>query len=303
MSKKVKEQSSLNQIKTSTNVLFNIIFLFLGLMCIFPLLFVFSISITSEEALRSGTYQIIPQQLSNAAYMFLWNERGTILRAFCMSVLVTVVGTVITIILTTSMGYVASRRNFKLKKLYTWIIFIPMVFNGGMLASYVVVNNILNLRNTIWALILPNSVTMFYVLLMLNFFRGIPDEIEEAAVVDGAGWLTILLKIYLPLSLPSLATVTLFIIVGHWNEWFDGMIYNNHTDNYPLMTFLQYHVLNFKTSDLRPEQIAANPALADLEGRSIKSAGIVLCTLPVLVFYPFLQKYFVTGITVGSVKG
>ncbi len=303
MSKKVKEQSSLNQIKTSTNVLFNIIFLLLGLMCIFPLLFVFSISITSEEALRSGTYQIIPQQLSNAAYMFLWNERGTILRAFCMSVLVTVVGTVITIILTTSMGYVASRRNFKLKKLYTWIIFIPMVFNGGMLASYVVVNNILNLRNTIWALILPNSVTMFYVLLMLNFFRGIPDEIEEAAVVDGAGWLTILLKIYLPLSLPSLATVTLFIIVGHWNEWFDGMIYNNHTDNYPLMTFLQYHVLNFKTSDLRPEQIAANPALADLEGRSIKSAGIVLCTLPVLVFYPFLQKYFVTGITVGSVKG
>ena len=189
MSKKVKEQSSLNQIKTSTNVLFNIIFLLLGLMCIFPLLFVFSISITSEEALRSGTYQIIPQQLSNAAYMFLWNERGTILRAFCMSVLVTVVGTVITIILTTSMGYVASRRNFKLKKLYTWIIFIPMVFNGGMLASYVVVNNILNLRNTIWALILPNSVTMFYVLLMLNFFRGIPDEIEEAAVVDGASYL------------------------------------------------------------------------------------------------------------------
>ena len=160
-----------------------------------------------------------------------------------------------------------------------------------------------HMLDTIWALILPNSVTMFYVLLMLNFFRGIPDEIEEAAVVDGAGWLTILLKIYLPLSLPSLATVTLFIIVGHWNEWFDGMIYNNHTDNYPLMTFLQYHVLNFKTSDLRPEQISANPALADLEGRSIKSAGIVLCTLPVLVFYPFLQKYFVTGITVGSVKG
>ena len=94
----------------------------------------------------------------------------------------------------------------------------------------------------------------FYVaFFLLNFFRGIPDEIEEAAVVDGAGWLTILLKIYLPLSLPSLATVTLFIIVGHWNEWFDGMIYNNHTDNYPLMTFLQYHVLNFKTSDLRPQ--------------------------------------------------
>ena len=186
------------------------------------------------------------------------------------------------------------------------VTFLPkeftMIFNGGIIPTYLVIKQF-NMLDTIWALILPNSVTMFYVLLMLNFFRGIPDEIEEAAVVDGAGWLTILLKIYLPLSLPSLATVTLFIIVGHWNEWFDGMIYNNHTDNYPLMTFLQYHVLNFKTSDLRPEQIAANPALADLEGRSIKSAGIVLCTLPVLVFYPFLQKYFVTGITVGSVKG
>ena len=153
--KVVEQQSSFNQIKPSTNVLFNIIFLILGLMCIFPLLFVFSISITSEEALRVGGYQIIPQELSNSAYMFLWNERGTILRAFFMSVLVTVIGTIITICLTTSMGYVASRRNYKLKKLYTWMIFIPMVFNGGMLASYVVVNNILNLRNTIWALILP----------------------------------------------------------------------------------------------------------------------------------------------------
>ena len=127
--------------------------------------------------------------------------------------------------------------------------------------------------DTIWALILPNSVTMFYVLLMLNFFRGIPDEIEEAAVVDGAGWLTILLKIYLPLSLPSLATVTLFIIVGHWNEWFDGMIYNNHTDNYPLMTFLQYHVLNFKTSDLRPEQIASKPSSGRSGGSFNKVCG------------------------------
>jgi putative aldouronate transport system permease protein len=137
---------------------------------------------------------------------------------------------------------------------------------------------------------------------MLNFFRGIPKSIEEAAVVDCANWMQILLKIYMPLSLPSLATVTLFIIVGHWNEWFDGMIYNNRAQNYPLMTFLQYHVINFKTSDLRPEQIAANPALADLDGRAIKSAGIVLCTLPILCLYPFLQRYFVTGIVMGSVK-
>ena len=213
MSKKVKEQSSLNQIKTSTNVLFNIIFLLLGLMCIFPLLFVFSISITSEEALRSGTYQIIPQQLSNAAYMFLWNERGTILRAFCMSVLVTVVGTVITIILTTSMGYVASRRNFKLKKLYTWIIFIPMVFNGGMLASYVVVNNILNLRNTIWALILPLACSSFSVTICRTFFRiTVPDALIEAAKIDGASKLQQIRYVTLPSMAPTLSIMLIMRI-------------------------------------------------------------------------------------------
>lgn len=140
---------SLNQIKKSTNVVFNIIFLLLGLMCIFPLLFAFSISITSESALQAGGYHFIPQELSGAAYEFLWNEKGMIIRAFAMSVIVTCIGTVITVCLTTSMGYVASRSSFKLKKLYTWIIFIPMVFNGGMFASYVVINNILSLRDSI----------------------------------------------------------------------------------------------------------------------------------------------------------
>ena len=150
MEKKINNNhASLNQIKTSTNVLFNLVFLILAVMCVFPLLFVFSISISSEESLRMNGYQIIPPQLSSAAYQFLWNERMMILRAVFMSISVTVLGTILAVILTTSMGYVVSRRTYKLKTLYTWIVFIPMVFNGGMLASYVVVNNILNLRNTI----------------------------------------------------------------------------------------------------------------------------------------------------------
>ena len=184
----MKKVSSLNQIKKSTNIIFNIIFLILGLMCVLPLVFVFSISITSEQALQAGGYHIIPQEFSNAAYMFLWNERGTILRAFFMSVLIAVIGTVIAVCLTTTMGYVASRRNFKLKKLYTWIIFIPMVFNGGMLASYVVVNNILNLRDTIWAVILPLACSSFSVTICRTFFRTtVPDALIEAAKIDGAG--------------------------------------------------------------------------------------------------------------------
>ena len=155
MSKKDKSGQSLNQIKTSTNVVFNLVFLILAVMCVIPLLFVFSISITDEEVLRINGYQLVPQVLSASAFVFLWNERLTILGAAFMSMLVTVVGTMLSIALNTSMGYVVSRRNFKLKKIYTWMLFIPMVFNGGMLASYVVVNNILKLNNNIWALILP----------------------------------------------------------------------------------------------------------------------------------------------------
>lgn len=283
---------------------FNYILLtLLALLCLLPMLNIVALSFSSGNMVNAGAVTFLPKEFTISSYLYMLQKSGLI-PALLVTVKRLVLGVVLNLIMTISVAYPLSKSEklFKSRKFYVAFFLITMIFNGGIIPTYLVIKQF-HMLDTIWALILPNSVTMFYVLLMLNFFRGIPDEIEEAAVVDGAGWLTILLKIYLPLSLPSLATVTLFIIVGHWNEWFDGMIYNNHTDNYPLMTFLQYHVLNFKTSDLRPEQIAANPALADLEGRSIKSAGIVLCTLPVLVFYPFLQKYFVTGITVGSVKG
>ena len=284
--------------------IFNYILLtLLALLCLLPMLNIVALSFSSRNMVNAGAVTFLPKEFTISSYLYMLQKSGLI-PALLVTVTRLVIGVVLNLIMTISVAYPLSKseKHFKSRKFYVAFFLITMIFNGGIIPTYLVIKQF-HMLDTIWALILPNSVTMFYVLLMLNFFRGIPDEIEEAAVVDGAGWLTILLKIYLPLSLPSLATVTLFIIVGHWNEWFDGMIYNNHTDNYPLMTFLQYHVLNFKTSDLRPEQIAANPALADLEGRSIKSAGIVLCTLPVLVFYPFLQKYFVTGITVGSVKG
>ena len=186
MSKKEKSGQSLNQIKTSTNVVFNVVFLILSIMCVIPLLFAFSISITDEEVLRTNGYQLVPQVLSASAYEFLWNERMTILRAAFMSMAVTVIGTVISIALNTSMGYVVSRRNFKLKKLYTWLLFIPMVFNGGMLASYVVVNNVLGLNNSIWALILPLACSAFSVTICRTFFRTtVPDSIIESAKIDG----------------------------------------------------------------------------------------------------------------------
>lgn len=283
---------------------FNLVFLTLvALLCLAPMINIVALSFSSRNMVNAGLVTFWPKEMTLGSYKYMLESSGLF-----TSLLITLkrlfIGLFVNLGMTVLVAYPLSKEAhiFHGRKLYVGLFLFSMVFNGGLIPTYLVINQF-RLIDTIWALVLPNAVTMYYVLLMLNFFRGIPSSIEEAAIVDGAGWLTTLVKVYLPLSLPSLATITLFIIVGHWNEWFDGMIYNNQSQHYPLMTFLQYHVINFKTTDLRPEQIAANPALTDLDGRAIKSAGIVLCTLPILCFYPFLQRYFVTGIVMGSVKG
>ncbi|MDY4670065.1 MAG: carbohydrate ABC transporter permease [Oliverpabstia sp.] len=299
-----KSVSSLNQIKKSTNVIFNIIFLILGLMCVFPLVFVFSISITSEKALQAGGYHIIPQEFSNAAYMFLWNERGTILQALFMSILIAVLGTVIAVCLTTSMGYVASRKSFKLKQLYTWIIFIPMVFNGGMLASYVVVNNILNLRDTIWAVILPLACSSFSVTICRTFFRTtVPDALIEAAKIDGAGQFRIWSSIVLPISKPVMATIGMFAAFGYWNDWFQSSLYISDKNLYTLQALLN----NIQKSI---EYLANNPYgglsmqeyKLNMPTESVRMAIAIVIIVPIALTYPFFQKYFISGLTIGSVK-
>lgn len=302
--KDLESSAKINQIKPGTNIVFNIIFLILGLTCIFPLLFVFSISITSEEALRASGYQIIPPELSAAAYQFLWNERAMIFRAVFMSVIVTVIGTVITVALTTTMGYVVSRKNFKLKSIYTWIIFIPMIFNGGMLSSYVVVNNILGLRNTIWALIFPLACSSFSVTICRTFFRTtVPDAIVESAKIDGAGQFRIWAQIVLPISKPVMATIGMFAAFGYWNDWFQASLY---LDDKRLQT-LQSLLNNVQKSI---EYMANNPYgglsmqqyKASMPTESVRMAIAIVIIVPIALTYPFFQKYFISGLTIGSVK-
>lgn len=302
--KDLESSAKINQIKPGTNIVFNIIFLILGLTCIFPMLFVFSISITSEEALRAFGYQIIPPELSAAAYQFLWNERAMIFRAIFMSVIVTVIGTVITVALTTTMGYVVSRKNFKLKGIYTWIIFIPMIFNGGMLSSYVVVNNILGLRNTIWALIFPLACSSFSVTICRTFFRTtVPDAIVESAKIDGAGQFRIWAQIVLPISKPVMATIGMFAAFGYWNDWFQASLY---LDDKRLQT-LQSLLNNVQKSI---EYMANNPYgglsmqqyKASMPTESVRMAIAIVIIVPIALTYPFFQKYFISGLTIGSVK-
>lgn len=304
MKKEKINNGTKNQIKTSTNIIFNIIFLILAILCVLPLLFVFSISISSENALQVNGYQIIPKEFSAAAYQFLWNERYTILHAAFMSILVTVLGTIIAVALNTSMGYVISRRNFKLKKLYTWLVFIPMVFNGGMFSSYIVTNNILKLSNTIWALILPLACSSFSVTICRTFFRTtVPDSIIESAKIDGAGQFRIWSQIVLPISKPVMATIGMFAAFGYWNDWFQASLYIQDKNLQTLQSLLNNIQKNI-------EYLANNPYgglslqqyKLSMPTESVRMAIAIVIIVPIACTYPFFQKFFISGLTIGSVK-
>ena len=227
-----------------------------------------------------------------------------IFRAVFMSIVVTVIGTVITIALVTTMGYVVSRRSFKLKGIYTWIIFIPMIFNGGMLSSYVVVNNILGLRDTIWALIFPLACSSFSVTICRTFFRTtVPDAIVESAKIDGAGQLRIWAQIVLPISKPVMATIGMFAAFGYWNDWFQASMY---LDDKRLQTLQS--LLNNVQKGI--EYMANNPYgglsmqeyKAAMPTESVRMAIAIVIIVPIALTYPFFQKYFISGLTIGSVK-
>ncbi|MCR5320913.1 MAG: carbohydrate ABC transporter permease [Lachnospiraceae bacterium] len=302
---KPEKVRNINQISKGTDAVFNLVFILLSLLCIFPVVFVFSISISSEAGIQKYGYQIIPTELSASAYQFLWNERGTILHALFISVLVTAIGIVISVLLTTSMGYVLSRNTYALKGFYTWVVFIPMIFNGGMLASYVVNANILHLRDTIWALILPLAVSSFNVVICKTFFKTtIPDSIVESAKMDGASQLRIFLQIVLPISKPILATIGLFAAFGYWNDWFQASLYISKQNLQSLQSLLNNIQNNI-------EYIANNPYgglslqqyKASMPTESVRMAIAIVIILPIACVYPFFQKYFITGLTIGSVKG
>lgn len=303
--KELEGESKLNRISKSTNLVFNSILFLVSAICIIPFIFVFIISITGEESIAKHGYQFFPKVLSISAYEFLWNEKSVIFGALGVSVFVTVLGTILGLLLTTTMGYALSRPNYKLKGFFTWVVFIPMIFNGGMVASYVVNNNMLHLRNTPWALILPLLVSSFNVVICKTFFRtGIPDSIVESAKIDGANQFTIFARIVVPLSKPVLATIGLFLCFSYWNDWYLSSLYISNAKLLSLQALLNNIQKNI-------EYLANNPS-AGLSMQQYKSAmpteGVrmaiaVLIVTPIACAYPYFQKYFVTGLTIGAVKG
>lgn len=312
MAKKVKpnedNMSRLNRISPVTNFLFNALFLLLALACFLPIIFIAIISLTDNNVIRTEGYQLwlTAENISADAYTYLWSQRETIFHALWVSVYVTVLGTVIGVALTTLMGYVLSRPEHKLNNFLTILIFIPMVFGGGMAASYVVTTQVLHLKDTMWVLILPLAVSSWNVTISRTFFRStIPDSIIESAKIDGASQMTIFTQIVLPISKPVLATIGLFLAFGYWNDWYQAQLYISLDELKSLQAMLNSIQQNVAYLTKNPTAMLTSSAelKKNMPQESVRMAIAFVVAVPIACIYPFFQKYFISGLTVGAVKG
>jgi len=295
-----------NRTSTGVNIVMNLIFIIVSLACVVPVIIVLSISLTSESYIRETGYSLFPAIFSLDAYAFIAKQGTMILRALGVSVLVTGVGTAIGVLLTTTMGYVISRPAYRLKNFLTWIVFIPMIFNGGLVSSYFINTNLLGLKDSVLSLILPLAVSSFNVIICKTFFRStIPDGLVESAEIDGASQFRIFFSIILPISLPVLATIGLFLCFNYWNDWFQSMLYIDNPNLYSLQALLNNLMTNADALARNASTIGISAAelVATMPKESARMAVAILIVLPVACAYPFFQRYFISGLTVGAVKG
>lgn len=278
-----------------------IVFL-LGLICLLPLLNILAVSFSSSAAVAANRVGFLPVDFTLAAYQKIL-EDNQFWRSFGISVLRVVLGLLLNLVLIVLMSYPLSKTNteFHGRNVYMNLLIFAMLFNGGMIPTYLVVKN-LGLLNSVWALILPGAVPVFSVIMVMNFFVGVPKSLEEAAVIDGATPIQVLLKVYLPCSKPVIATIALFSIVGNWNDFFGGLIYMTKVSNYPLQTYIQS--LSVKLEDMLRAggSISSIVNAMDVSAQNLNAAKIIVSVIPLLLIYPLLQKYLITGIVVGSVK-
>lgn len=280
------------------NIANSVLLLALGLLCVLPLIHVLAVSFSAKSAADANLVNLWPVDFTTVAYEKTIGN-PVFLSSVWIAVKRTAIGTVATLALACLASYALSKesRAFKGRNFYAWIFVFTMIFNGGLVPFYMVIQN-LGLMNNFWVLVLPGAVNVWLTILLLNFFRGVPKELEEAALIDGAGHFRTLWSVYLPVSLPALATLGLFSMVFHWNSWFDGLLYLNNKEDYPLATFLQTVIV---TRDM--SSMSFNPKeLELLSQKTVNAAQIFLGALPVLIVYPFLQKFFVKGLVLGSVK-
>ena len=277
-----------------------IVLILLALICLLPFVNVIAISFSNSFYVDSNQVYFWPKGWTTSAYTYILT-RASFWSSFRTSILRVLLGGSLNLFFIILTAYPLSKSNGKLhfRNVYTWYFFITMLVSGGMIPNYLLIAK-LGLRDSIWSLVLPGALPVFNLVLMLNFFRQVPTALEEAALIDGAGHLRTLVQIYLPVSLPAIATITLFCIVSHWNAWFDGMIYITSPSKVPMQTYLRSVLIDMNMADMSADDYELYATLAN---RTVKCSQIIVATIPILCVYPFLQRYFVSGIVLGSVKG
>lgn len=279
---------------------FNYLFLTLiSIIFILPLFTVLSTSLIGEaEYARRGLFFLWPDEPVLAAYELLLSSNSVVLNAYTITLFRVIVGTFLNLVFTVTLAYVLARRNLPGRTLMTMFVFVTMVFSGGLIPSFILMDTI-GLLNNVWVMIIPGLISPWNMLIMRNFFMAFPQELEEAAIMDGANPITVLLRVVLPLSLPAIATIGLFYAVGHWNAWFDAAIYIKDLRKLPVQVILR-GILQ-QAVMLEPETLGNIQLMPP--SAALQSAMVVISTVPILCVYPFIQKHFVKGALVGSIKG
>ncbi|RKN80625.1 carbohydrate ABC transporter permease [Paenibacillus ginsengarvi] len=274
-----------------------------AIVCIFPFLLILSGSLTLNESIIRDGYRLIPKQFSLEAYKTIFASPGPILKAYGVTTFVTAVGTTIGLFMTTMAGYVLQRKDFKYRNKIMFYIYFTTLFSGGLVPWYIMMTSYLHLTNTYTALIFPSLASPFLIILMRSFIRStIPDEVIESAKIDGANDFGIYFRIVLPLAMPGIATVGLFMALGYWNSWFSSSLFINDPSKYELQFYL-YNIIN-TMSFLADLGVSSGVTLSgDIPMESTKLAMSLIVTGPILLLYPFVQRYFVKGLTIGAVKG
>ena len=284
-----------------TNIIANIILAVSAIACVFPFIFVIVISLTSEQSLLEHGYSIFPKEWSLDAYKYLLQSGGALAQSYMVTIVVTILGTIINVSMVSSYAYAISRKGFKYRRQFTFLVFFTMLFGGGMVPSYIVMTQVLGLKNTIWALILPLAFNSFNIIVMRTFFqKSVPDSIIESARIDGASEFRIFTKIVIPLAIPGIATIALFSTLAYWNDWFNAMLYIDYQNLVPLQHMLMKIEKNMEF--IRQNAMLSGEVMNALPQESVRMAMVVVSTLPIACTYPFFQKYFISGLTIGGVK-
>ena len=283
----------------------NVLMIVLAICCLFPFLLLIMSSLTDETTLIREGYSIFPSKFGMESYNYLWKNADQIGRAYGITVLITAVGTTASLLMTVMMAYPLSRREFVGRNVCAFYVFFTMLFNGGLVPTYIMYTRYLHIKNTLWALLIPSLlISAFYVIMMRTYFTtNIPEAVTEAARIDGAGEWRILFTIVLPMSMPMIATMALLIGLGYWNDWKNGLYYLTDNRLFSIQNMLNNMLKDVQFLKSGADASAASDVLQDMPSVGIKMAIAVIGALPVMIVYPFFQKYFVKGITIGAVKG